>query len=71
MHGNKIIAILLVVFTINKNADCQVRQVLEAIKPLKAFDGTPILKKKSQVLQIGLGALNNVASLLKVSSYFH
>ncbi len=68
MHCNKSVAILLVIFIINKNADCQIRQVIETIKPSKAFEGTPILKKKSQVLQIGVGAPNNVASLLNVSS---
>ncbi len=68
MHYNKIITTLLVIFVINKNADCQVREVFEAIKPSKAFDGTPILKKKSQVLQIGVGAPNNIATLLNVSS---
>ena len=47
-----------------KIANCQVRQVLEAIKPAKAFEGTPILKKKSQVLQVGIGAPNNIASFI-------
>jgi hypothetical protein len=42
----------------------QVRQVIEAIKPAKVFKGTPILKKKSQVLQVGIGAPNNIASFI-------
>ncbi len=45
-------------------ANGQVRQVLEAIKPAKAFEGTPILKKKSQVMQVGIGAPNNIASFI-------
>jgi hypothetical protein len=57
---------LLVLFFVSliKIANCQVREVLEAIKPAKAFEGTPILKKKSQVLQVGIGAPNNIASFI-------
>jgi hypothetical protein len=44
---------------------CQVQQVIEAIKPTKGFEGTPILKKKSQVLQIGIGTPNNIESFIK------
>ncbi len=46
----------------------QVRQIIEAVTPQKPFDGTPILKKKSQVLQVGIGAPNNVANLLSLGS---
>jgi Outer membrane protein beta-barrel domain len=58
---------LLVLFFVSSInvANCQVREVLEAIKPAKAFEGTPILKKKSQVLQVGIGAPNNIASFIK------
>jgi hypothetical protein len=57
---------LLVLFFLSSIniANCQVREVLEAIKPAKAFEGTPILKKKSQVLQVGIGAPNNIASFI-------
>jgi hypothetical protein len=57
---------LLVLFFVSSInvANCQVREVLEAIKPAKAFEGTPILKKKSQVLQVGIGAPNNIASFI-------
>jgi Outer membrane protein beta-barrel domain len=57
---------LLVLFFVSSInvAKCQVREVLEAIKPAKAFEGTPILKKKSQVLQVGIGAPNNIASFI-------
>jgi opacity protein-like surface antigen len=42
----------------------QVREVLEAIKPKKEFTGTPVLQQKSQLLQFGVAAPNNVATLL-------
>jgi outer membrane protein W len=54
--------LLLSIFSISVNA--QVREVLEAIKPKKEFTGTPVLQKNSQVLQFGVAAPNNVASLL-------
>lgn len=61
-----IIAAILTCLSISTQA--QIREVLEAIKPKEAFDGTPILKRKSQILQVGIGAPNSVASLLNVSS---
>lgn len=48
----------------NKIANCQIREVIEAIKPAKAFEGTPILKKKSQILHVGIGAPNNIATFI-------
>jgi Outer membrane protein beta-barrel domain len=53
-----------IIFLSTYTANCQIREVIEAIKPAKAFEGTPILKKKSQVLQVGIGAPNNVASFI-------
>jgi hypothetical protein len=44
-------------------ANCQVRQILESIKPTSAFEGTPILKKGSGVLQVGIGMGRNIVSL--------
>jgi Outer membrane protein beta-barrel domain len=65
-YKNAISIASLMALTLSANA--QVREVIEALKPAKAFEGTPILKKKSQILQIGIGAPNNVSSLLSVSS---
>jgi hypothetical protein len=48
----------------------QVRDIIEAIKPEKAYDGVPILQKKSHVIQAGYGFVNNVASLINASSLF-
>jgi hypothetical protein len=53
-------------FTSLTTSIAQVRQAIEAIKPKKEFTGTPILAKKSQVLQVGVGAPNNVVSLLNL-----
>jgi hypothetical protein len=61
----KITLLLLFFVSYTKIGNCQVRQIIEAIKPTKAFEGTPILKKKSQVLEIGIGAPNNIASFIK------
>ncbi len=44
-------------------ATCQVREILDAIKPGKAFEGTPILKQGSHVLQVGIGMGKNIVSL--------
>jgi Outer membrane protein beta-barrel domain len=60
------ISLLSLLFLLSiKIANCQIREVIEAIKPAKAFEGTPILKKKSQMLQVGIGAPNNIASFIK------
>lgn len=67
MNYKKLIT-LASIFCVAIQAQAQVREVLEAIKPKVAFDGTPILKKKSQIVQVGIGAPNNVATLLNVSS---
>jgi hypothetical protein len=65
MPTNFKIPLLLLCFVSSiKIGNCQVRQVIEAMKPAKAFEGTPILKKKSQVLQVGIGAPNNIASCI-------
>ncbi len=51
-----------VLFFSNANGQ-QVKQILDAIKPEKAFDGTPIVKKGSSILQVGVGMGSNVLSL--------
>jgi opacity protein-like surface antigen len=65
---SKAIVAILVVLLIHNITIAQVREVIEAIKPAKAYDGIPILKKRSQILQVGIGAPNNVASLINAPS---
>jgi hypothetical protein len=58
--------IAAIIFALEAKGKAQVREVIEAIKPKKEFMGTPILAKKSQVLQVGIGTPNNVVSLLNI-----
>lgn len=60
----KKIILLACIFTISYNSIGQVRQMLDAAKPKKAFTGTPILAKKSSVLSLSLGAPNKLADFL-------
>jgi hypothetical protein len=62
----KTILVFVLIITISKNGFTQIREILDAVKPKKEFAGIPILKKKSQVLQAGIAAPNNVASLINV-----
>ncbi len=41
-----------------------ITQVLQAAKPQKAFEGTPVLDKKAFVFSVGLGIPNNTTTLL-------
>ena len=55
------------------NADGQVREILNAVKPKKPFTGEPVLKKKSQVLSFVAGVPNNIGQFLNFggfASYF-
>jgi outer membrane protein W len=54
----------VLLFSLTHTSYAQIREVLEAIKPKKEFTGTPILVKNSQLLQVGIGAPNNIATLL-------
>jgi opacity protein-like surface antigen len=65
----KSVLIIALFFSFKLTTKAQVRQAIEAMKPKKEFTGTPILTKKSQVLQIGLGAPNNVSSLLNLGGF--
>jgi Outer membrane protein beta-barrel domain len=58
----KIVTLVAILMAIESSA--QVREVLDAIKPKKPFQGEPILKKKSQVLSIGAGVPNNIGQFL-------
>jgi len=46
-----------------------IRQVLDEVKPAKKFDGVPVLKKRSQVFYAGVGAQNNVATLINFTDF--
>ncbi|MEQ1553375.1 MAG: outer membrane beta-barrel protein [Ferruginibacter sp.] len=61
-----IISVLLSLSFINTKA--QVREILEIIKPQKAYEGIPVLQKKSQFLHVGIGLVNNVVSVASLSS---
>jgi hypothetical protein len=56
--------LFLTCIIIQTKANCQVREILEAMKPTSAYEGTPILKKGSQVLQVGIGMGTNVLSFV-------
>jgi hypothetical protein len=59
----KSILFLAFIVTFHTTANCQVREILEAMKPEKAYEGTPILKKGSHVIQVGIGMGSNIVSL--------
>jgi Outer membrane protein beta-barrel domain len=66
MPTNFKIPLLIFIFLSSiKMVNGQVIQILDAIKPAKAFEGTPILKKKSQILQVGIGAPNNIGLFIE------
>jgi hypothetical protein len=58
------IQFLLAVILFSTASMAQIQQVLEAVKPQKPFEGTPVLTKGSHVLQAGIGFPNNAATLL-------
>lgn len=62
----KAVLIAAIIFALGAKGKAQVREAIEAIKPKKEFTGKPILTKKTQVLQVGIGAPNNVVSLLNL-----
>jgi hypothetical protein len=66
----KFIITLALTISINEVKCQQVREIIEAIKPEKAYEGIPVLQKKSHVIQVGYGFVNNVASLINISNLF-
>jgi Outer membrane protein beta-barrel domain len=61
----KILLPICLLATICNTTSAQViTQVLQAAKPQKAFEGTPILDKKSFVFSVGFGIPNNTTTLL-------
>jgi hypothetical protein len=67
---SKFIITLALAISINEVKSQQVREIIEAMKPEKAYDGVPILQKKSHVIQAGYGFVNNVASLINTNALF-
>lgn len=47
-------------------AQSQIREVLNEIKPKKQFAGEPVIRKRSQILQAGLSAPNQLGSFLSL-----
>lgn len=45
-------------------SQAQVREILESVKPKKAFTGIPALQKRSQMISFSYGAPNKIADLL-------
>ena len=60
----KIFTLLLFANTIAFTSTAQVTQILNAVKPTKAFEGTPILDKNASVFSVGFGIPNNTNTLL-------
>jgi opacity protein-like surface antigen len=61
MQKIKLLTILLI---FNQAIFAQVTQILNAVKPTKKFEGTPILQKKSSIINLGFGFPNNATDLL-------
>ena len=55
---------------ITNKSSAQVTQILNAVKPAKAFEGTPILDKKASVFSVGFGIPNNTNTLLNGGGLF-
>ena len=51
------------------NSSAQVREVIDALKPQKAFTGEPVIKKKSQLVSITFGVPNNVGQFLDFGGF--
>lgn len=59
-----LVSICVIAFICNDASAQIITQVLQAAKPQKAFEGTPILDKKDFVFSVGLGIPNNTTTLL-------
>jgi hypothetical protein len=64
----KLFLFLIIITVLQNKGNCQVREVLDALKPTKAFEGTPILKKGSHVLQAGIGIGSNLLSVAGIEN---
>lgn len=60
----KILPFIFLFFITAISANGQVQQILEQLKPKEKFAGIPVLAKGSQVLQIGIGTPNSLATYL-------
>lgn len=63
-----LLPVFILLFSFKTNA--QLQQILEAAKPQKAFAGTPALQRNSFIVFTGVGAPNNVSSLLNFGGLF-
>jgi hypothetical protein len=68
MLVKKLLFTFILLFSLKTNA--QVQQILETVKPQKAFEGIPALQKNSLIIFAGLGAPNNVSSFLNFGGLF-
>lgn len=60
--SKKLIAAISLLLSLS--AQSQIREILEAAKPKKAFEGTPVLQKNSHILSISAGTPNKVSNFL-------
>ena len=60
----KLFISLLLLNAISYTSIAQVTQILNAVKPTKAFEGTPALDRKASVFSVGFGIPNNTNTLL-------
>ena len=60
--SKKLVVVILLLLSLS--AQSQIREILEAAKPKKAFEGTPVLQKKSQILSVSAGTPNKVSNFL-------
>jgi hypothetical protein len=61
---------LAVIFIVSLfESQAQVREVLEAIKPKKEFQGVPAIQKKSQLISFAAGVPNNISRFLDFGGF--
>ncbi len=62
--------LLVVIFiTIMYQSAAQVREMLEAVKPKKKFQGVPVIVKKSQLISFTAGVPNNIGKFLNFGGF--
>jgi hypothetical protein len=65
--------LLLFLISLSLNSQSQVREIIDALKPKKAFQGEPVIKKKSQLISFSAGLPNNIGQFLNfggIGSFF-
>jgi hypothetical protein len=61
------LSIILIATLLNSSA--QVREIIEAVKPKKAFTGEPVIKKNNQLVSISAGVPNNIGQFLNFGGF--